>query len=127
MKDTALKSSLNRSVEKHVTINKVDDKEKRYARGRLNFKSKSSKNPFLKKKLEEANASIKSAVSEALATEILLPAESGYIEVAENEKTYKLKQSSIKCNVDLNTQRNAFDLQLTTFGPYICNYTRNGR
>ena len=58
---------------------------------------------------------------------MLLPAETGFIEMDGNEKTYKLKQSVLLKEVDLNTAKNAMDLQLTKFGPYRLNYSRNGR
>ena len=61
------------------------------------------------------------------ATEVLLPSEGGFIETDGNEKTYRLKQDTIVQQVDLNTAKNAINLQLTKFGPYRMNYSRNGR
>ena len=42
-----------------------------------------------------------------------------------NEKTYRLKQSEIIGEVDMNTAKHAMDLQLTKFGPYRINYSKN--
>ena len=68
----------------------------------------------------------KSAVQNAN-TEILLPDYTGFIEVEESEKVYKINQQEIRQNVDLNTQSKNFDFQLTKFGPYTVSFSRNGR
>ena len=60
----------------------------------------------------------------------MLPSEAGFIEIDgdnKREKIFHLKQRDIIQNVDLNSAKNAIDLQLTTFGPYFANYSRNGR
>jgi U3 small nucleolar RNA-associated protein 7 len=62
-----------------------------------------------------------------LAAEVLLPGETGFIQPDGNEKTYRLKQRDIITEVDLNTAKNAMDFQLTKFGPYNLDYSRNGR
>ena len=62
-----------------------------------------------------------------LPLQVLLPAETGFIEMDGSEKSYKLKQAALLKEVDLNTAKNAMDLQLTKFGPYRLNYSRNGR
>jgi U3 small nucleolar RNA-associated protein 7 len=101
---------------------------KKYTRGSLEMKNKRAKTLALKTSLEQTNQNIKEAVTEAVANEILLPSEAGYIELDnKNLKVYKLKQKEIIANVDLNTAKNAFDLQLHAFAPYCVNYTRNGR
>lgn len=61
------------------------------------------------------------------ATEVLLPADTGFIRPEGNEKTYRLKQRDIINEVDMNTAKNAMDFQLTKFGPYNLNYSKNGR
>ena len=85
----------------------------------------------LKKTLEETSrASVKDAATKTAAAEVLLPANPGCIELSGDgniTKVYKLRQKKYIPNVDLNTARKCIDLQLTKFGPYTVNYSRNGR
>ena len=103
----------------------------KYSRGSLdNVKSKSLRFKGLKKTLEESRASVKDAATKTAAAEVLLPANPGCIELSGDgniTKVYKLRQKEIIPNVDLNTARKCIDLQLTKFGPYTVNYSRNGR
>ena len=62
-----------------------------------------------------------------VATEVLLPTEVGFIKPEGNEKTYRLKQQDIINEVDMNTAKHVMDLQLTKFGPYQVDYSKNGR
>eukprot|EP01027_Heterolobosea_sp_BB2_P011098 GEZU01016187.1.p1 GENE.GEZU01016187.1~~GEZU01016187.1.p1 ORF type:complete len:599 (-),score=183.77 GEZU01016187.1:230-1984(-) len=50
---------------------------------------------------------------------------SGYIE--NNIDTTKLTQEEIVANVDVSSAKKAFDLKLTTLGPYQIDFSRNGR
>src|SRR5438045_1318543 len=60
--------------------------------------------------------------------EILLENEVGYLEPeTELERTYKVRQDEIKQDVSIETAKKGFELKLDTLGPYICDYTRNGR
>jgi len=106
-------------------------KVSKYSRGSLyNVKSKSLRFKGLKKTLEESRASVKDAATKTAAAEVLLPANPGCIELSGDgniTKVYKLRQKEIIPNVDLNTARKCIDLQLTKFGPYTVNYSRNGR
>jgi U3 small nucleolar RNA-associated protein 7 len=61
------------------------------------------------------------------AAEVLLLGDTGFIRPEGNEKTYRLKQRDIINEVDMNTAKNAMDFQLTKFGPYNLNYSKNGR
>ena len=58
---------------------------------------------------------------------MLLPSDVGFIQPEGNEKTYRIKQQDIINEVDLNTAKHIMDLQLTKFGPYKVNYSKNGR
>ena len=49
-----------------------------------------------------------------------------FLEAEDMEKTFKFKQEEIKGHLDLNSQRKIFDLELNE-GPYVCDYTRNGK
>lgn len=57
----------------------------------------------------------------------MLLEDKGYLE-AENdlEKTYKFKQKDIKDNVDVQTARKSFSIQLNDLGPYKIDYSRTG-
>ncbi len=58
--------------------------------------------------------------------QILLTQDEGYLEAEGVEKTYNYTQEKIKKEVDLNTQKRIFNLKLTQFGPYYCQYNREG-
>jgi U3 small nucleolar RNA-associated protein 7 len=99
----------------------------KYARGSINFSTKSIKHKGLRKTLEETKEKNIEAATRTAATEVLLPSVAGFIEVEDNEKVFKLKQKEILQNVDMNTAKNKIDLQLTKFGPYTVDYSKNGR
>jgi U3 small nucleolar RNA-associated protein 7 len=101
----------------------------KYSRGSVDHKAKKKpKTLALKTTLIQTNESIREAATAAVASEVLLPSEAGFIELEnKNVKVYKLKQKEIVENIDMNTARNAFDLQLHAFAPYTAKYSRNGR
>ncbi|RYY85599.1 hypothetical protein EON63_07220 [archaeon] len=108
----------------------MKQKVKKYSRGRIPDVSHipNSKGLQLRNALKSNAEAIKVSAVKAAEVEVLLPAEKGCIELDEpHMRTYKLKQKDIIDNVDLNTAQKAFELHLTTFGPYNINYTRNGR
>ncbi|KAI9641869.1 putative U3 small nucleolar RNA-associated protein 7 [Ciborinia camelliae] len=77
------------------------------------------------KKLEARN---KTAVLRAKDAEILLENEGGFLEPEnELERTYKVRQDEIKQSVPLETAKKGFELKLDQLGPYVCDYTRNGK
>ncbi|XP_072890973.1 WD repeat-containing protein 46 isoform X1 [Hemitrygon akajei] len=57
----------------------------------------------------------------------LLPAEAGFLEADEGEDTCLIRQEDIAGAVDIASSSKHFNLDLTQFGPYRINYTRNGR
>lgn len=86
-----------------------------------------SKDKKLRAGLKRIDDQYKDAVSSAAATQYLLPESAGFLEAEdEMEKTFKVKQSEIKDNVDIATANKALDLSLKEFGPYSVNFTRNG-
>jgi hypothetical protein len=104
------------------------DLARKYARGSLNFNAKKVQHKHLKKTLEETRDQIIHSAARTAATEILLQSDGGSIQMDDpSDKVYKLKQQQIKENVDMNTAKNSFDLQLQNFGPYFVNFSRNGR
>ncbi|BFZ56455.1 WD repeat-containing protein 46 [Savitreella phatthalungensis] len=84
------------------------------------------KDKKLKSKLRRNEREIEQAEREAAATELLERADPGSLEAEGIERTYKFKQSEIRKHLDLASAQKSFDLSLE-FGPYSCDFTRNGR
>ncbi len=100
----------------------------KYARGALNINTKKIKFKALRKTLNEEKERIETAARANAITEVLLPGETGVIESdGQQGNIYRLSQNKMIPMVDLNTAKNAFDFQLTNFGPYSVDYTKNGR
>lgn len=104
----------------------LDKAAEKYLRGDLKMGTKSSFKG-LRRTLEETREQMISSAARTAATEVLLPSDAGFIETEGAERTFTLKQSTIKQLVDLNTAKHALDFQLTSFGPYSAKYSRNGR
>ncbi|KAL4127848.1 hypothetical protein PRIC2_006845 [Phytophthora ramorum] len=81
----------------------------------------------LKGSLLRANEKKKLAAESAAKSEILLPDQVGFLEAEGLEKTYKFTQKQLADNVDLNTARKIFGLDLPDYGSYRVKYTRSGR
>jgi hypothetical protein len=112
---------------KKTKVYKIEKNVTKYAKGNLKFKPSEGKYKGLRKTLQETQEKILDAATRTAATEVLLPQSAGFMRAEGNERTFKLKQSEMLHEVDLNTAKNAMDLQLTKFGPYRVNYSRNGR
>ncbi|KAF2965960.1 hypothetical protein GQX73_g7631 [Xylaria multiplex] len=70
----------------------------------------------------------KTATLKAKDAEILLEGTSGYLEPeTELERTYKVTQEEIQASVSVATAQKRFDLTLNELGPYVFDYSRNGR
>ncbi|XP_068663167.1 probable U3 small nucleolar RNA-associated protein 7 [Aristolochia californica] len=69
----------------------------------------------------------RSAKAAAKAEKWLMPSAGGYLEAEGLEKTWRIKQETIVREVDLLSSRKAFDIVLPELGPYILDYTSNGR
>ena len=70
----------------------------------------------------------KDVTHKARDAEILLENQSGHLEPEhELEKTYRLRQDDIQEELPAQTAKKGFELKLTEMGPYIAEYTRNGR
>lgn len=68
------------------------------------------------------------AALKAKDAEILLENQSGFLEPeGELERTYKVRQGDIKSELGVETAKKGFELKLDGLGPYVCDYTRNGR
>ncbi|RMZ88193.1 hypothetical protein DV736_g4580, partial [Chaetothyriales sp. CBS 134916] len=120
---------------KQVGIIRVEDKQKelrvaearkKYGRGnpvRLN----QVKDRKLRANLKRIEAKYKDAALQAKDAEILYENETGFLQPeGALEKTYKVRQDEIVDEVAVEQARKAVDFTLD-LGPYISDYTRNGR
>ncbi|KAJ2976297.1 hypothetical protein NUW58_g8120 [Xylaria curta] len=75
-----------------------------------------------------SNPSTRTPPSKRKDAEILLEGTSGYLEPeTELERTYKVRQDEIQDSVSIATAKKRFDLTLNELGPYVFDYSRNGR
>lgn len=116
-------------VPKHEREKRRHEKEAQrdYGRGRkVNIKGIRDKK--LRRNLQAVETKFKAAALKAKDAEILLEGTSGYLEAeTELERTYKVTQDEIQDNVSITTARKRFDLTLNELGPYVFDYSRNGR
>jgi U3 small nucleolar RNA-associated protein 7 len=98
-----------------------------YGRGRK-IPTKGIKDKKLRSNLKSLEKKYKTAALRAKDAEILLENSGGFLEPEnELERTYKVRQDEIKQDVSIDTAKKGFELKLDTLGPYVCDYTRNGR
>ena len=98
-----------------------------YGRGQK-IASKSIKDKKLRSNLRSLESKYKDATLKAHDAEILLEHESGFLEPEnELERTYKVRQDEVKESVAVETAKKGFELKLKGLGPYVCDYTRNGK
>lgn len=98
-----------------------------YGRGQK-IPSKSIKDKKLRSNLRSLESKYKDATLKAQDAEILLEHESGFLEPEnELERTYKVRQDEVKESVAVETAKKGFELKLEGLGPYVCDYTRNGK
>jgi U3 small nucleolar RNA-associated protein 7 len=100
-----------------------------YSRGSKleNQSKKQIKDKKLRAQVRRKEAQIATAEEEAAKAELLNVEDTGFLEAEDAlEKTYKFSQKQIQKEVDVATAQKAFDLKLG-FGPYSCDFTRNGR
>lgn len=69
----------------------------------------------------------KSAKAAAKVEKWLMPSEGGYLEPEGIEKTWRIKQEDIACEVDILSARNQYDIVLPELGPYTLDFTASGR
>ena len=82
----------------------------------------------LRRKLGETEEKIQDATIKAKDAELLHETQAGFLEAEDGlERTYKVTQEEIQASVAISTSKKKFDLKLDQLGPYICEYTRNGR
>ncbi|KAF2281594.1 BING4CT-domain-containing protein [Westerdykella ornata] len=98
-----------------------------YGRGEK-IRTKSIKDKKLRANLRSLEHKYNEAALQAKNAEILLDNTAGLLEPEhELERTYKVWQDEIRQNVGIETAKKGFELKLEGLGPYMCEYTRNGR
>jgi U3 small nucleolar RNA-associated protein 7 len=98
-----------------------------YGRGRK-IPIKGIKDKKLRGNLKTLENKYKIATLKAKDAEILLENSGGFLEQEnELERTYKVRQDEIRREVPVETAKKGFELKLDALGPYVCDYTRNGR
>lgn len=107
---------------------RTQEAQSQYGRGRK-IRHQSVKDKKLRSSLQRLETKYKDATIKAKDAEILLEHEPGYLEPQhELERTYKIRQDEIKQDLPQETARKGFDLKLEeALGPYVCDYTPNGR
>ncbi|KAI1825712.1 WD40-repeat-containing domain protein [Xylaria intraflava] len=116
-------------VPKHEREKRRREKEahRDYGRGKR-VDTKSIKDKKLRRNLQALESKYKAAALKAKDAEILLEGTSGYLEPeTELERTYKVRQDEIQANVSVSTAQKRFELTLNELGPYVFDYSRNGR
>ncbi|KAF2479105.1 NUC141 domain-containing protein [Neohortaea acidophila] len=124
-KKSAPTSQLN--AEQEAAKKRQLQANRQYGRGQA-VRTKSVKDRKLRENLKALEDRNKDAVLRAKDAEILLENTSGFLEAeGELERTYKVRQDDIKANIGVETAKKGFELKLDGLGPYVHDYSRNGR
>lgn len=106
---------------------RLREAKKSYGRGK-SINTKSIKDKKLRSNLKRLESKHDDATLKAKDTELLLEHTPGFLQPeGELERTYKVQQADIVKDVTKETAQKRFDLQLDSLGPYIFEYSRNGR
>ncbi|EHK47072.1 hypothetical protein TRIATDRAFT_45960 [Trichoderma atroviride IMI 206040] len=106
---------------------RIREANQAYGRGKQ-INTKQIKDKKLRRNLKELENKYQNAALKAKDAEILLENESGFLEAeGELERTYKVRQDEIVANVAVETAKKRFELNLDQLGPYLCDYSKNGR
>lgn len=108
-------------------VRRLKEASKAYGRGKK-INTKQIKDKKLRSSLKRLEGKYQDAAVKAKDAEILLENTSGFLEPEDElERTYKVRQGDITSGVTVETAQKRFDLKLDQLGPYICDFTRNGR
>ncbi|KAI5293157.1 Small subunit (SSU) processome component [Ascosphaera acerosa] len=101
--------------------------ERTYGRG-PRVPTRSVKDKKLRANLKALESKYKAATLRAKDAELLHEEQGGFLEAeGELERTYRVRQDEIARSVGVEAAKGRLDLALDAFGPYVCDYTRNGR
>lgn len=113
--------------EKLERIRRQREANKAYGRGK-SVNVKNIKDKKLRTNLSRLENKYRDAANKAKDAEILLENTGGFLEAeTELERTYKVRQDDISEGVAVSTAQKRFELKLEELGPYLGEYTRNGR
>ncbi|TDZ31112.1 putative U3 small nucleolar RNA-associated protein 7 [Colletotrichum spinosum] len=113
--------------EEREKMRRLKEANKSYGRGK-SVNVKNIRDKKLRTNLSRLENKYREATIKAKDAEILLENSSGFLEPeTELERTYKVRQQEITDSVAVTTAQKRFDLKLDELGPYIGEYTRNGR
>ncbi|KAJ2842467.1 putative U3 small nucleolar RNA-associated protein 7, partial [Coemansia brasiliensis] len=126
-RSTKQKSKARKDPEDHITL-EIKQKTSKYSRGHdpeaTPIKARSKK---AQAKLDHAKKRRDDAILEAARSEVLLTEQAGFLEADKMERTYKFTQKQLAEHVDISSANKIFDLKLEDFGPYVLDYTSNGK
>lgn len=106
---------------------RLREAEKAYGRGKK-INTKNIKDKKLRTNLKRLENKYQDATVKAKDAEILLENTAGFLEPeGELERTYKVRQDDIVSGVAVETATKRFELKLEDMGPYVFDYSRNGR
>ncbi len=82
----------------------------------------------LRRNLKSLENKVESATLRARDAEILLENPRGFLEQeGELERTFKVRQDEVVRDAPVEVAKKRFELKLDQLGPYLCDYSRNGR
>ncbi|KAK3713655.1 putative U3 small nucleolar RNA-associated protein 7 [Vermiconidia calcicola] len=100
---------------------------RQYGRGK-GVNTKNIRDKKLRSSLRALEERYQDAALKAKNAEILLENTAGLLQPeGELERTYKVRQADIKADVGVETAKKGFELKLEGLGPYVHDYSRNGR
>ena len=86
------------------------------------------RNPKIRGQLKEAEKlAFDSTLLSKRAQEVLLPSAAGGLTAQGMAKTWQFRQADVVANVQEGAKKKHFALSMPEFGPYACDYTRNGK
>ncbi|KAL1881128.1 hypothetical protein VTK73DRAFT_4805 [Phialemonium thermophilum] len=116
-----------RSKAERQQMRRLKEAEKTYGRGRR-IDIKRIRDKKLRTNMKRLEEKFQTAAVKAKDAEILLENTGGFLEPeTEMERTYRVRQDEIEKDVSIATAQKKFELRLDALGPYMCEYTRNGR
>ena len=108
-------------------MRRLKEADKEYGRGKK-INTRQIRDKKLRSNMRRLEGKYQNATIKAKDAEILLENTSGFLEPeSELERTYKVRQEDITSDVAVETAKKRFDLKLDSLGPYVFDYTRNGR
>ncbi len=114
------------TTEEKENQKRVAEAQKSYGRGKP-IRTGLVKDRKLKANLKRIESQYKEAIVSAKDAEILLENQEGFLQPEnELEKTYKVRQDELQDAVGVQQAKKAIELKLD-MGPYVADFTRNGR